>query len=124
VCIKSALLQDAYTNGQTYWRDHPSDRAKIFSEYGYVAVEREGLWSHGFEKSAFEASGASGGKWWMTPLGDGPWKEVGLEQGTGNALSHIRIVGYLSPKGNYGHLGAYEHEVLVTAGARIDSSNH
>ncbi len=115
VFTKSALIQDAYTRGQTYWRDHPAERAKIFSEYGYVAIEREGVWSRGFEKSAFEPADADGDRWWMRPLGDGPWKEVGLDQG-----GRVRIAGYLSPKGHYGHLGAYEHQVLVTSAVPVD----
>jgi hypothetical protein len=119
VFTKSPLVQDAYTHGQNYWREHPLERAKIFSEYGYVAVERQGMWSRGFEKSAFEPSDGDGGRWWMSPLGEGPWKETGLDQG-----GRVRIVGYLSPKGHYGHMGAYEHEVLVTSGGPVDSGDN
>ena len=36
----------------------------------------------------------------------------------------LRIVGYLSPKGHYGHLGAYEHEVLVTSGVAVKAADH
>jgi hypothetical protein len=121
VFTKSALIQDAYTHGQAYWRDHPSERTKIFSEYGYVPVEREGVWSRGFEKSAFEPSDADGERWWMSPFGQGAWSQVGLDQASrGSTPSRVRIVGYLSPKGHYGHLGAYEHEVLVTSGTHED----
>lgn len=122
VFTKSALIQDAYTHGQAYWRDHVSERAKIFAEYGYVAIDREGTWSRGFERSAFEPSGDDGGRWWMQPLGDGPWSETGLDQkGAVTGALRVRIVGYLSPKGHYGHRGAYEHEVLVTSGQRVES---
>jgi hypothetical protein len=120
----SALIQDAYMRGQVYWRDHPAERAAIFSGYGYVPVEREGVWSRGFEKSDFEPSGADGDKWWITTFGGRPWSEVGLDRGMENGRARIRIVGYLSPKGHYGHLGAYEHEVLVTSGVPVFFSNH
>lgn len=124
IYTKSALIQDAYSHGQTYWRDHPSERTKVFSGYGYIAVEREGVWTQGFEISAFDPSDADGGRWWITTFGGRPWSEVGLDRGTGNGQSRVRIVGYLSPKGSYGHLGAYQHEVLVTSGGPVISSNH
>src|SRR5213595_1890517 len=46
ISTKSDLMRDAYTKGQLYWREHPSERAEIFAGYGYLAVEREGIWSH------------------------------------------------------------------------------
>lgn len=36
----------------------------------------------------------------------------------------VRIVGYLSPKGHYGHLGAYDYEVLVTSGVAVKAADH
>lgn len=125
VYTQSALLQEAYTHGQAYWRDHPSERTGILSAYGYVSVEREGDWSRGFEISAFEPLGIDGERWWMTPFGNGRWSEVGLQQNhTQNSQSRVRIVGYLSPAGHYGHLGAYAHEVLVTSGVLVSAENH
>lgn len=124
VYTKSAAVRDAYTHGQTYWREHPDARAKIFAGYGYTKVDVEGAWSQGFEKSSFEPSNSAGGKWWMKPLGDGPWSGVGLGQSAQNGGYHVHILGYLSPEGHYGHLGAYEHEILVTAGTLVESGNH
>jgi hypothetical protein len=123
VFTKSALIQDAYTRGQAYWRDHPDERPKIFSEYGYIPVEHEGVWSSGFEISVFEPSGAEGERWWMRPFGDGPWSDTGLDRRAGNGPTRIRIVGYLSPQGSYGHLGAFAHEVLVTSARVADSGS-
>lgn len=116
VYTESAALRDAYIHGQTYWREHPDERKKIFAGYGYIAVDAEGAWSQGFEKSSFEPSNPAGGKWWMRPLGDGRWRELGLDACKGNGRSRVHVTGYLSPEGHYGHLGAYEHEVLVTVG--------
>lgn len=118
IFTKSDLMRDAYSNGQAYWRDHPSERADIFAGYGYRTVEREGVWSHGFEKSAFQPGDGSEGKWWMSTFGGVAWRDVGLDQPNSRIDGlRVRIVGYLSPKGRYGHLGAYEHEVLVTSGS-------
>ena len=125
ISTKSDLMRDAYTNGQIYWRDHPSERAEIFAGYGYLAVEREGVWSRGFEKSAFQPADADVGEWWITTFGGVAWRDVGLDQPSSkNDRPRVRIVGYLSPKGRYGHLGAYEHEVLVTSGVPVDAGSH
>lgn len=95
----------------------------ILAGYGYVAVEREGDWSRGFETSAFAPSDTDGERWWMQPLGDRPWSTVGLGD-VGGSGSQVRIVGYLSPTGRYGHLGSYAHEVLVTSGVEVPSAHH
>lgn len=122
MAIASPLLQAAYTRGQAFWRDHPAERAQVFAAHGYVAIEREGFWSRGFERDAFEPGDGSGAGWWIESLGDQPWSATGLAP---NGLrSHVRIVGYLSPKGQYGHLGGYEHELLVSSGVRIEAGQH
>lgn len=118
IYAKSSLMRDAYTKGQVYWRDHPSRRGDIFAAYGYVAIEQDGFYSHGFEKSAFQPADASASVWWMTSLGDVSWRDMGFEP-VRSGPSRLHIVGYLSPKGQFGHLGAYEHEVLVTSAAFI-----
>ncbi|MFT0737370.1 hypothetical protein [Ralstonia wenshanensis] len=121
---KSALMNDAYMRGQAYWRDYPSERDKIFAGYGYVAVEREGVWSHGFEVSAFRPADANGEEWWISPLGDGAWSDVGLDKvRLKDRQLRLRIAGYVSPKGRYGHLGAYARAVLVTSAAPVDTGN-
>ncbi|MGM3277106.1 hypothetical protein [Ralstonia sp. 24A2] len=124
VLTKSDLVNNAYTQGQTYWRDYPSERDKMFAAYGYVPIEREGVWSHSFEVSAFRPTDAEGDKWWITTLGDGPWRDAGVDNAwKRNKPFRVRIVGYLSPKGRYGHLGAYVREVLVTSGVPVDTGN-
>lgn len=121
VYTNSALRQDAWTRGQAWWREHPLERARIMAEYGYVVVEREGVWSRGFEKSVFMPRDADREGWWMSTLGDRAWSEVGLELGPGHApATRVRIVGYLSSKGRYGHIGGWEREVLVTSAARVE----
>lgn len=124
IFTRSDLMNDAYTRGQAYWRDYPSERDKILSAYGYVAIEREGVWSHGFEVSAFRPIDAEGEKWWITTLGGRRWGDVGLDDVMSRYKQlRVRIVGYISPKGHYGHLGAYVREVLVTSGTPTDGGN-
>ncbi|MED5595557.1 hypothetical protein [Janthinobacterium sp. P210006] len=124
IVTQSAPMRDAYTNGQRYWRDHPSERANIMAGYGYLAIEREGIWSRGFEKSTFQAAhvdlGTDAGAWWLDSFGGVAWRDVGLVP-PDSIYDHprVHIVGYLSPKGHYGHLGAYEREVLVISGNTV-----
>lgn len=120
IATGSAMKQTAYLRGQAYWRDHPSERGKVFAEHGYVAVEREGYWSRGFERNAFEPADGDEDSWWMTLL-DGASRSTTLDRWS--ARSHVRVVGYVSPKGHYGHLGGYEQEVLVTSVVLVESGN-
>jgi hypothetical protein len=121
IFTKSVLMQDAYTKGQVYWRDHPSQRNEIFASYGYLAIEQDGVFSRGFEKNDFQPNDSSTSLWWITTLGDVAWHDVGFEP-LGSAPSRLHIVGYLSPKGRFGHLGAYEHEVLITSAVLVNSA--
>lgn len=113
IYTKSDLMRDAYTQGQAYWSDYPSKRDEAMAEFGYLAVKANGFWSRGMEKSAFKPDKSDEGEWWMTTFGNGPWLALGLSPPDNE--THICIVGYLSPKGHYGHLGAYVREILVTA---------
>lgn len=123
VITKSALIQDAYTRGQAYWHEHPEDRGNIFAAYGYTAVERDGVWSRGFEKSTFEPVGATRATWWMSSFGGRPWSEAGLDPGLGRGRVPVHIEGYLSPNGRYGHLGTYERELLVITGQSVAAAD-
>ena len=126
IVTQSALMRDAYTKGQEYWRDHPSQRTQIMAGYGYRAIERDGVWSRGFEKSVFQPSQANldvdvdAGPWWLDSFGGVAWREVGLVAPHSTyEQPRVHIAGYLSPKGHYGHLGAYAHEVLVISGNAV-----
>lgn len=124
ILTKSDLMKNAYTQGQTYWHDYPSERDKMFASYGYVPIEREGVWSHGFEVSAFRPADAGGEEWWISPLGDGSWSDIGLDKARlRDKHLRVRITGYVSPKGRYGHLGAYVRAVHVTSAVPVDTGN-
>ncbi|WP_143450307.1 hypothetical protein [Janthinobacterium sp. BJB446] len=125
IVTQSTAMRDAYTNGQRYWRDHPSGRDAIMAGYGYLPIEREGIWSRGFERSVFQAADAGAGAWWLDSFGGVAWREVGLTApNSTHEQPRVHIAGYLSPQGHYGHLGAYEHEVLVTSGFAVTAIHH
>lgn len=116
------LRSDAYANGQNHARTHPSERDAILAGYGYQAVERTGAWRRGFETTAFLPDDAEKASWWMTSYGGVGFSAIGLaDSGGRHPPTRVRITGYLSPKGNYGHMGGYRYEVLVTSGALIDT---
>lgn len=122
IITKSDLDLDAYTNGQVYWRSHPSERERIFAAYGYLPVEREGVWFQGFETSAFQPADPDEGGWWLRSLEDASWQTLHPhELDSVSARIHLHIVGYLSPKGRYGHLNAFEREVFIKSAVQVDS---
>ena len=129
IFTQSDVMRDAYTNGQRYWRDHPSEHANIMAAYGYRAIERDGVWSTGFEKSMFQPAqvdpGVDAGPWWLNSFGSVAWRDVGLvAPNSAYKQPLVHIVAYLSPKGHYGHLGAYEHEALVISGTAVKAADH
>lgn len=116
------LRSDAYANGQIYARAHPSERDAVLAAYGYQAVERTGAWRRGFETTAFLPDDAEKESWWMTSYGGVGFSAIGLaDSGGRHPPTRVRITGYLSPRGDYGHMGGYRYEVLVTSGALIDA---
>lgn len=88
--------------------------------------EFEGMYSSGFEVSAFvPCEGVSPDPGYVPAywLSDPPefYKEYaalvqssGHDPVTGYLSVYVRFKGELSPSGTYGHLGAYEHEITVT----------
>lgn len=116
VYTSSAIVKQAYGQGQLYWREHASERDEIFAGYGYRRIEANGTWSLAFEKSSFVPLTSGGEKWWLGSFGGVKWSELrpGQTEPDFNE-AEVYIVGYVSPKGQYGHLGMYDREVLVTA---------
>ncbi len=112
----SEIDTTAYTQGQVYWRDHPAERDAIFPDYGYRHVEATGIWSRSFERRSFSPRDQNSENWWLSPLGDVAWEQLKPNQPHPiSCRSSVRIAGYLSPVGHYGHLGAYGHEFLATS---------
>ena len=112
----SDIYKTAYTEGQYYWREHPNERNDIFAGYGYVPVEKVGTWSIGFERSSFVPEDQGEEKWSVSSLGDVKWSELTPGQVDPTfTKARVRIIGYLSPIGSYGHLGGYRREILATS---------
>jgi len=112
----SDIDKAAYTQGQVYWHDHPTERDAIFSGYGYRHIEAAGIWSRNFERSSFSPRNQNSENWWLSTLGDVAWEQLKPDQPNPiSCRSPVRIAGYLSPVGHFGHLGAYDHEFLATS---------
>lgn len=115
------IRADAYNQGQSYWKEHPNERDNIFAGYGFVRTETTGVWSRSYERSSFVSGEHSQEAWWLSSLGDVRWSDLQPDQPDPiSCKSRVRIVGYLSSKGHYGHLGAYSREFLATSVTCVD----
>ncbi len=102
-----------FNAGQQYRRSNPDKLKQTMEGFGYAATNAQGIWAVGFEHSGFRPDGHSGREWWLAPL---------PVAGAAGAVDHlvprqggrVRISGFLSPRGQYGHLGTYEHEFFAT----------
>lgn len=104
---------DAYNQGQSYWKDHPNEREKILASYGYVPVDAKGIWRCGFERDSFSPIGRKSEEWWISSFrGASRGNEFDLNC---DKMHFVRITGYVSPIGNYGHLGSYKREIFFTS---------
>ena len=109
----------AYTEGQAYGRAHPDERAAIFADFGYVPVATTGVWRLGFETMAFRPDDSDEHGWWMRPFGEVSWTDLGLvppDRKNGAHNFRVHIEGYVSPVGQYGHMGGFPREVVVLSG--------
>ncbi len=75
-----------------------------------------GLFTFGFETSAFVSDDGLG-PWWLSSHGE-VWPDVVAPidaEGRGPwGQAHLVVEGVLSKPGRYGHLGAYSRELVVT----------
>jgi hypothetical protein len=108
--IQLRILQAGMRAGQEYRRAHPDSAAATYASYGYTRISTEGVWSTDFEHSGFvPMQGYDGEMWWAQPL---PELARTLPDIPKQGL-RMRINGYVSTKGQHGHLGAYERKVYV-----------
>lgn len=99
-----------YHAGQAYRRDHPGTLSEIMHGFGYVWVEAEGTLGIDREYSGL-ALRYTREVWWFDPM-RGPGADEGsltrpLKRGP------MRVVGFLSPRGRYGHRSAFRHQFLA-----------
>lgn len=116
VWTSKGIESDAFNQGQAYWNDNPKERELILSSYGYVRVDVEGTWRCGFEQSSFSPKGRKKEEWWVSSFRGASWGNL-LDTNCKKVTS-VRIVGYVSPIGNYGHLGSYQREIFFTSFTR------
>ncbi len=106
--------------GQAYRRANPAKLNETMEGFGYTATEAEGRWTVGFEHSGFRPLGThSGQQWWLSGLSPTTFDFAKDTKIPDDGIS-IRLVGFLSRKGQYGHLGGYDHEFYAT---KISKSN-
>ncbi|WP_218933973.1 hypothetical protein [Rubripirellula lacrimiformis] len=124
-----------FVAGIEYRNRHPNAIHQVLTSYGYTPATYDGVWITGFEVSVFKPDNAPNFKdsWWLSVSRECKedrlkWKPMpsGLNAplsdnkqilpGMGNPHRHcrVRIHGYLSPKGKYGHLGFNPHEFVAT----------
>ena len=101
--------------GQQYWRDHPEKIKTVFASYGYVAIEAEGVWTVGWETSLFRPTSRerSHERWWVKPL-DRSLCESAASSMYSDEETLILASGFLSPLGEYGHMGCFDREFNIT----------
>jgi hypothetical protein len=99
--------------GQEYRRANPTKLKETMEGFGYTEIEIAGVYTRGFEYSDFRPDTQPGQTWWLSSCGDArsylPKDEKISDEGV-----HIRVRGYLSPSGKYGHVGGYSRELLAT----------
>lgn len=83
---------------------------------GASAQTYSGLYRQGFEQSDFFPD-TGGGPWWFTYEGD-LWSQIepfARGQGRGvAAVVRLEVEGEVSAPGRYGHVGAYERELIAS----------
>lgn len=110
---------EGFKTGQEFRRANPDRVKETFESFGYVATEAEGVWTTGFEHSGFKPWGRGDDEWWLSGMADTVYDLPEDEEIPAQGIT-IRISGYLSPVGRYGHSGAYKREFYAT---RISKSN-
>lgn len=120
-CLPTAdqgIFGSAYDAGVADRRQHPERWDAVMSGYGYRRVDVVGKMSLGYEKAAFVPDGQVGEIWWVGGPSSVPGEVATPDKIIANARnggSRVNIIGYLSPKGQYGHLGAYDRQLLVAS---------
>jgi hypothetical protein len=86
--------------------------------FGYTAIEHDGVWTVSFEQSDFRPDNQPAQRWWLSEFGD-TQSDLPKDAKIPDNGVHIRISGYLSPSGQFGHLGHYDHEFFAIRISKI-----
>jgi hypothetical protein len=94
--------------------------------FGYVPCEAEGNLTVRSEHSGFRPRNRPGEQWWLWLLSAIDDAESDAIKSTKNSKAgvDVRISGFLSPKGRYGHMGCCEREFRATKIFRVNGGRH
>jgi hypothetical protein len=103
--------------GKKALREDPRVFQQVMKAFGYQEMEASGTWETGFEHSRFVADGASTGQaWWLSFLDTSRLPERPSPSSRGDLVTvRLKVHGYLSTLGRYGHMGGSGREFLVTS---------
>jgi len=104
--------------GQEYRRANPAKTKETMEGFGYTTVEVAGVWTVSFEHSGFCPDTQPKQTWWLSYFGD-TQSDLPKGEKIPDSGAHIHVRGYLSPSGQYGHLGSYNHEFFATSISRV-----
>jgi hypothetical protein len=115
------VAQAALSAGSKYREDNPNLVSQTYASFGYEYIEVEGVWERGFETSAFvSADVSSGQRWWLEPLAR---SDVNVSEGGWSISKHqVRLKGYISSPGRYGHLGIYTRKIYAISVRVVDAA--
>lgn len=99
--------------GQQYRHSKPTELKETMEGFGYTATNAQGKWLVFFEHSIFRTPGDSGRGWWLTALPH-PESAQAIAPDVPEQGGPVRISGFLSPKGRYGHLGMCDYQFFAT----------
>lgn len=116
------LMPSALSSGRAWWIGHPDRRDEIFLGFGYRRVDVVGTYKQAVEWNSFIPDGDGREMWEVRFIGDpkaSPWKGLSSECGLWQTC-RLRVVGYVSPVGSYGHRGMSRVQMLATSIERAD----
>jgi hypothetical protein len=107
-------VERGFKEGQKFRRHCSELEVRHFMEdYGYTYVEETGTWTVRFEVSSFSPRSNPDGGWWLSYFGN---TKADFPKDLNKLKNPIyyRVTGFLSPKGEYGHMGGSSHEFFAT----------
>lgn len=96
--------------GQTYRHQNPKELSHIMSGFGYKPIRLRGIWQTGPELSKFVPANNPNDRWWLSILGNSPAAKSHFSP---EQCQNVQVSGFLSPRGQYGHMGGFAREVYV-----------
>jgi hypothetical protein len=125
---ESRMNGAGWSAGQAYRRANPESVPQIMRAYGYREFEGAGTWTVGFEAGGFqpdsagEVSGASSRRacWYLAFIRSANLNEqlgqiVPRDTRSRNVALRVRVNGYVSELGQFGHLGVCQRQVYAVS---------